>query len=349
MKSLFWLLIALAPATLCSQIPHLRVYPDGCRHLRAIGKKQCLPSVVVNGQLKAGTTSLFDILEKHPQLIVQRDIFDESVKEVNSFWFNEAVNNTRQYLRRLRQFPLQHINDTRLTLEASPFYFSSMVDFKEDLLNFQKVQPNIKIITIVRNPVERSFSEFLMLSDSWKYASLCNTTAYEDIILEELSIRNKSLLLNEHLHHRCLSLSPKFYFQDKFKLPQSDYKGRLVRWSEYSFYLKEWMKVFNNTQMYILKTEDLKNAPNQTVSNLLRWLGVQHIELPVVHHNKASCRFQSNEDCADVHLKKGVNAQTTFSREIGQILQNHFKPYNDEFEKLTGLNVDDWNAGFKIP
>jgi hypothetical protein len=330
-------------------IPHLRVYPDGCRHMRAIGKKQCLPAVIVNGQLKAGTTSLFDILEEHPEIMVQKDVFDKSVKEVNSFWFREAANNTRMYLRRLRQFPLQPINDTRITLEASPFYFSTMVDLKEDLSNFKKVQPNVKIVTILRNPVERSFSEFLMLSDHWDYASKCNTTSYEDIVLEELRIRNKSLLTNESLHHRCLTSSPMFYYQDRFRLPESDYVGRLVRWSEYSYFLKEWMKVFNETQMLILKVEDLKNKPAETVAKLLTWIGIKQVDIPVAHHNKAACRFKNRGDCEEESLHTDVNTQTSFSQEVGDILREHFKPYNDELARLTGLDVSDWNSGFQRP
>jgi len=185
--------------------------------MRAIGKKQCLPSIIINGQLKAGTTSLFSILAQHPQIMIQRDRFGNPVKEANSFWFREAAENPRRYFYMLRQFPLQLLNDTRVMMEASPYYLSYMPDDAEDLGVLKRFIPNIKIISIVRNPVDRAFSEFLMLSDAWNYSSICNGTTFEDIVREELVVRNNTLLTDTSLHHACIVRSPKF---KRFRKPE---------------------------------------------------------------------------------------------------------------------------------
>ena len=344
----FFFLLATHALAKEENLPHLRVYPDGCRRMRAINKKQCLPGIVVNGQLKAGTTSLFAILEKHPQIDVMRTMFGTSHKEVNSFWFQEAANNTKKYYQRLRGFPLRPMNDTRVGLEASPFYLSTMVDLGEDLSMFQRVQPNIKFVTTLRNPVDRSFSEFLMLSDHWDYASVCNGTTYEDIVKEELAVADKRLLTDANLKHRCLTQSPMFYFQDKFAHPRAEYTGRLVRWSEYSRYLKKWMSVFNSSQLYVMKVEDLDTKPEETVRKLLTWLGLDaNVPLQAVHHNKASCRFKSKGDCGQDDLNTASNAQTKYNVKTAHALLRHFKPFNDELAALTGLDVSDWNSGFK--
>jgi len=326
-------------------IPHHVAYPDGCRLIRAIGKKQCLPSIIINGQLKSGTTSLFSILAQHPQIMIQRDPFGRPVKEANSFWFREAAQNPKRYFHIMRQFPMQPLNGTRVSMEASPYYLSIMPDIGEDLGTLKRYIPNIKLVSIVRNPIDRAFSEFLMLSDAWNYSSVCNGTAFEDIVREELLIRNNTLLTDTSLHHSCLVRSPKFR---NFTEPEkSDYRGRLVRWGEYAHYLKYWMQTFNSSQLYVLKTEDLKRNPTKTLADLVAWLGLEPYPLEALEYNRAGCRRSKNGACENEGTNKKVNTQMTYSRKVAFLLQNHFKLHNQDFAQLTGMEVGDWNTHYK--
>jgi len=265
-------------------------------------------------------------------------------KEVNTFWLRSAAQNPQEYFRMMRKFPLQLLNDTRVTMEASPYYFSIMADVWENLDILKSVVPNAKYVTIVRNPVDRAFSDFLMLSDAWNYSSICHNTTFEDIVREELVFRNHSLLTDKRLHHSCLVHSPKFM---PIREPEiSDYRGRLVRYGEYAHYLRYWLKAFNSSQHYILTTEDLKTRPNETLADLVLWLGLEPHPLRALEYNRAGCRRSRNGNCNEEGTNH-LNTQRKYSRDMAHLLQKYFLRHNFEFAKLTGVVVDEWNTKFK--
>ena len=103
-----------------------------------------LPSFLIIGAAKSGTTSLYANLIEHP------NILPSSKKEISFFQF---MQDTRVSFYK-EHFPLKKKNF--ITGEASASYLPHKFIPKRvyDLI------PDVKLITILRDPVERAYSSF---------------------------------------------------------------------------------------------------------------------------------------------------------------------------------------------
>lgn len=93
---------------------------------------------------------------------------DCAIKEVNGFTRLDEGDRWKEenLLARYRDLlPEQEMDDDRIVLEASPYYLSGMVDAFEDLTRFVRYIPDIKAIALVRNPIDRAFSDYMMLTE----------------------------------------------------------------------------------------------------------------------------------------------------------------------------------------
>ena len=115
---------------------------------------RALPSFLIIGAQKSGTTSLYDYLVEHPQL---REAY---TKEVHFFdgGLNPAIDDFQKGTPWYRaNFPLQNtLKEGEHTFEASPLYmFNPLVPKRIfDLV------PSAKLIAILRNPTERAISHY---------------------------------------------------------------------------------------------------------------------------------------------------------------------------------------------
>jgi hypothetical protein len=118
------------------------------------------PNFFVVGGQRAGTTSLYEYLRRIPE------VYMSAVKEPYYFAPNFPSN---PYIRRIaaRDEYLSLFRNTRgerLIGEASPLY---LWDVESPVL-IHKVVPDARIIMILRDPIERAFSSYL-LSVQWGY------------------------------------------------------------------------------------------------------------------------------------------------------------------------------------
>ncbi|ESA32695.1 sulfotransferase [Leptolyngbya sp. Heron Island J] len=121
---------------------------------RATSWHRTLPSFIIVGAQKSGTTSLYDYLTEHPQL------WPAYIKEVHFFdgGLSPKSNNFQKGEGWYRaNFPLKsHIKTGEQTFEASPLYmFNPLV--AQRIFN---LIPQAKIIAILRNPTERAISHY---------------------------------------------------------------------------------------------------------------------------------------------------------------------------------------------
>lgn len=129
-----------------------------------------LPNFFVVGAAKAGTTSLFFYLREHPEVYLSR------IKEPNHFCTDLYVPITNRERLRLKLLsksivPYSQIQDSeeyahlfdqvdrqKAIGECSVSYLYSRVAARE----IRRALPGAKIIIVLRNPVERAFSHYLM-------------------------------------------------------------------------------------------------------------------------------------------------------------------------------------------
>ncbi len=106
-----------------------------------------LPNILIAGYHKAGTTSLFHELAKHP------DIFPSLVKE--PFYFRPYING--QDLPPIEEYARNFMGarDEKYRMEASPTYIYGQERVARKI---QEVLGDVKVIISLRNPVDQLFS-----------------------------------------------------------------------------------------------------------------------------------------------------------------------------------------------
>lgn len=109
--------------------------------------KNYLPNLIIAGVGKAGTTSLFSYLSKHP------DICTSNIKETH--YFSPLIDDKElQPIDDYKKY-FCHCDDHRYILEATPRYFYGGVKVARAI--YERLGP-IKIILVFRDPVNRLFS-----------------------------------------------------------------------------------------------------------------------------------------------------------------------------------------------
>ena len=119
-----------------------------CVRLRNRRGRFCLPSVVVIGAMRAGTSALTHYLLQHPHLIRNAD-----GTEVH--YFSDPFEPTEALIEKwpayVGKFPAQkHI----LTLDKTAQYLTGNLDALRTLL------PSARVVAVLREPGQRAYSEF---------------------------------------------------------------------------------------------------------------------------------------------------------------------------------------------
>jgi len=131
----------------------------------------CLPSLIIGGFQKAGTTAFASLLSS------TLNITFSSRKEIH--FFDNDIYYNRGLLWYLRQFPKWNYkfhdwNDPPIFAEATPFYISS----SKACQRISQVLPNVLFVILLRNPVTRTYSEWHMkkrrVDNQLNFTSLVN-------------------------------------------------------------------------------------------------------------------------------------------------------------------------------
>ena len=213
------------------------------------------PDFIIIGVQKGGTTSLYNYLIQHPQ------IAPAAQKEIHYFDLNFHQTPDWYY----SQFPQPESGEFQLTGEASPYYiFHPRVP--ERIHNFS---PKVKIIALLRNPVERAISHYHY------YIKI----GYESLSLESAIACEPDRLKGEI---EKLLTSPNYY---SYEHQHHTYLSRGI----YADQLPAWMQLFPKSQLLILKSEDLYTNPCGTYNSVLEFL-----DLPP-HQLETYEKYNSNQ------------------------------------------------------
>jgi hypothetical protein len=106
-----------------------------------------LPDYIVLGAAKAGTSSIYRYLDQHP------DVFVPTPKELK-FFTGSGEHDVREYARYFAPN-----TDKKITVEVSSDYLYSGESTPRTI---KKIIPDVRLIAILRDPVERGFSDFCM-------------------------------------------------------------------------------------------------------------------------------------------------------------------------------------------
>lgn len=212
----------------CSPYPvSSKIYPDNTmltnRHV----------DFIICGTQKGGTTALNAYLRDHP------DICLPDKKEVHFFDDEDAfVSNTPDYFKYHALFEPK--NDNQLIGEATPIYMY----WHEAPRRIWEYNPNIKLIVLLRNPIERAYSHWNMM----QIKNMDDSSFWHAIQNEQE--RSRSAL---PLQHRVYSYIDRGFYLEQLR--------------------RLWM-YFPKHQVLVIKNEHLKNQPNETLQVVCDFLGV---------------------------------------------------------------------------
>src|SRR5690606_17337279 len=165
--------------------------PQAFKRLAGLPLARMKPRFIIIGAQKAGTSALFRMLSKHPQLL------PPTHKEIH--FFNEAEAYAKGLPHYLSHFPVQPVRQRRYTFEATPAY---LFHAESTAPRIKQLLPKVTCIAILRDPVKRAYSAWNMFRDfrnDPQRVHLHDPRSFQQAVEDELAGRT------EHIHHRYLA------------------------------------------------------------------------------------------------------------------------------------------------
>lgn len=206
-------------------------------------KFRMAPKFIIIGTQKGGTTSLFYYLSQHPQLLLPKK------KEIH-YYTKHYKNGLNWYL---AHFPFK--KNKVITGESTPYYLFHP-EVPERLLNDF---PKIKLIVMLRNPVDRAYSHYHMekkLGNEEK--------SFENAI--DFELENLNGLLNG------IEMTKKDYTH---RHAHSSYLSR----GFYKEQIERWLCHFDRNQLLFVKSECFYKDPQNVLDNIFTFLNVDNFEV----------------------------------------------------------------------
>lgn len=198
------------------------------------------PDFMIIGFMKCATTSLYDYIIKHPQIL------PASHKEI-MFFNNEGLYEmgTDWYRANFTAIPQ---DCGYVTGEASTLY----VQYSKVAERLKASFPNTKLIVVLRNPVDRAISHYHF----------------------NQKLGHKSSPLQETVNAEIKAI------QGMKDIRQGiDGRTGILSTGLYVYFLEKWLNLFPRNQFLILKTEDLARDTQRIVNQVFDFLGLPNYQV----------------------------------------------------------------------
>ena len=256
-----------------------------------------IPRFIIIGVTRGGTTSLYNYLTDHPCIMppVWNEIgfFDQN--------FHRGINWYKSHFPfKLSKYHLEKkFRKDFTTGDATPVY----INHPEAPLRIKKTIPNVKLIVLLRNPVERAYSQFHNATRLGREKGTFEE-AVNELIEEREKIEKENLLSNsknyKKIYHSRAYLSNGIYI-DQIKL---------------------WFENFSKNQILVIKSEDMYADPPSVVSKTFDFLDLPKWDLK--EYKKYN--FLGYEKEMQIETRKK--------------LIEFFKPHNEKLYDYLGKNFD---------
>lgn len=209
--------------------------------------------VLITGQPKAGTTSLFHWLEQHPKIGAGK------VKELRFFLDSDyPLQSIARYNgENLQTYPtLFKDNDRPVLLDASPDYMGC-----ETPLTLPKLHPNTKAIFIVRNPVERMKSAYRYFQSLGRVPK---TMSFDDYVAKQ---HNEGVTSTTAVQYRALDYCRAEHY---IQLWREAYRDNFLV-LDFTSLVSEPQKVMNQVYEFIgIETVSIQNTDQKNKTQVSR-------------------------------------------------------------------------------
>ncbi len=273
-------------------VPVKRVVHAGSRTVgRLTSNARMLPSFLIAGGQRCGTTSLYRALSQHPAIL-------KAVLHKGVHYFDTAYHRGPRWYR--AHFPLRRTaRAVARQLGVYPHAFESSPYYLYHPLAAERIArdlPSVKLIVLVRDPVERAYSQH-----AHELARGFETVPYfEDAVeLEPQRLAGAEELLraggrsHSHQHHAYLA------------------RGQYVD------HLERWSSLVGRDRIHVVDSALFFTAPRRVFSEVLRFLDVPPL---------GSVRFQQHNARPRSPLAASLRSQ----------LEEHFREYDERLATWLG-------------
>jgi Sulfotransferase family len=252
--------------------------------------RETWPNFFLVGAAKAGTTSAYAYLSQHPQVFFPRikepHFFTQVRASPRQRAFVEAITDRAKYLRLFRE---AHRFD--VVADASPSYL-----WHPDVPHRIRAQvPEAKIAMLLRDPVERAYSHYLM-----DYRDGIQDLPFYDALVHDLSRREKGWGISS------------LYFE----------LGR------YAQQVSRYLEIFPPEQIRILFSEDFRRDVKRSLCELIEFLeldtaAIDRIDTSKVHNSYAAPRHKVMRRVAGARISRTLG-RTILPRKAGEFIYERF-------------------------
>lgn len=186
---------------------------------------------VVAGFTKCGTTSLHCVLRNIDSIFVPLE------KETHFFEWLDKVENAEEKLAE-RYFSDIREGQTSIGMVEPTFY-----SYSKEI--YQYFGPSVRIVLVMRNPVEAAFSLY-------KMENRCGSPVFEELYQKYRVYHHEEMFEN--------------YFINNVK--------KETYLFHYDYWLKRFYEVFPKEQVYVVFFEDMIKFPEREISHILEFIGI---------------------------------------------------------------------------
>ena len=215
-----------------------------------------LPDFVIIGAPRCGTSRFYGLLTKHPN--VER----AAVKEIHYFNRPERFEKGIDWYKRCFSSPGSRESSESITGEATPSYLAHSLAAER----MAEINPEVKLIALLRNPVDRAYSRY---NQRTRWGS--------PLSFEEALEVEQELLQNERNSSELPDLVRNLGAEEEASID-------LLITGIYVDHLRRWHKHFSKEQMLILKSEDFYERTTDTVNRVQDFLDLPREELDLPSH-----------------------------------------------------------------
>jgi hypothetical protein len=264
------------------------------RHFYAVtAPLRALPDFLVIGVGRGGTTSCFHYLSQHPSIIGSAydeiGFFDENF-HLGLNWYRSMFPTKSLKRKTAKKF------GKCLTYDVTPSYIWKPWVARR----VKELFPGIKLIAILRNPVDKAYSHY-HLSIRYNKEKL----TFEEAVMRDMKtfsdLVNSDSKINDD------------YFKNQIK---NSYLGR----GFYAQQLETWFELFDRKQILILTSEELSTETNKTMNKIFQFLGLPDYNISdTVKRNTANYTNMKTDT-----RKKLITFFSKYNQDLFKLLNEEF-------------------------
>ncbi len=285
--------------------------------------------LMIIGAQKAGTTSLQNYLNEHPEILghpqIEFGFFKDDAMYANGY--------EKEFS---RHFTAGNINAAKAVVAKN----TGMYDSEKALERLQQHNPDCKLVFIVREPVSRAYSSYSM--EKFNGLLTRDFSEIKDVIEEKrFDDMMYRFFIRLGLYSEFLKSIYKFFPENQVKIVLFEKLGKdpasvcreIFQWLNIDpSFTPSTEKEYNKTQKpksvlvsnILIRLRSNNNVVKRVAKKVLPYTVFTRLGTFLIESNKSSKRTKP------------------ISPEIKEYLQRFFDPYNKELEELAKIDLGGW-------